>query len=63
MPIFEYRCLGCGKIFEVFTQRQELSAAPKCPDCGKTEGERVFSAFSAPNGGSGGCSTSSLGFG
>ena len=59
MPLFEYRCLDCAKIFEVFTQRRELSAAPKCPQCGKTEVERVLSSFSGKVSDSGSCGSAS----
>lgn len=62
MPLFEYQCRDCGQIFEVFTQRRQLSSAPKCPACGKTDVERVLSAFSGTTG-SGNCRTSSSGFG
>ena len=33
MPIYEYRCKSCGKIFELF---QKMSDKPvgKCPKCG-----------------------------
>jgi putative FmdB family regulatory protein len=59
MPLFEYRCQGCGRVFEVFTQRRELGAAPTCPACGKTEAERVLSSFSGKVGDTGGCGTGS----
>ena len=62
MPLFEYQCGDCGKIFEVFTQRRELSAAPKCPVCGKTHVQRVLSAFSGTPSRDG-CGTASSGFG
>ncbi len=63
MPLFEYRCLHCGQVFEVYTQRRNLSATPKCPECGETNAERVLSAFSGKSGGETGCASSSFGFG
>jgi len=62
MPLFEYQCQGCGQIFEVFTKRRDLPSVPKCPSCGKTNLERVLSAFSGTTH-SGNCGTSSAGFG
>ena len=63
MPLFEYQCMNCGKVFEVFTQRRELSSAPKCPACGKTDVERLLSSFSGTTSGGGSCATSFPGFG
>jgi|GEM_PF-331999 len=63
MPLFEYQCQACGKVFEVLTQRRNLSALPKCPECGGSEVERLFSAFSATSGEVGSCGASPLGFG
>jgi putative FmdB family regulatory protein len=63
MPLFEYECQDCGRIFEVFTRRRELWATPKCPECGKANVERVLSSFSGTTSGGGGCVTSGSGFG
>ena len=63
MPLFEYRCMHCGRVFEVFTQRRDLKATPECPGCGKQKVERVLSAFSGRAGEGSGCSSSSFGFG
>lgn len=62
MPLFEYQCRDCSQVFEVFTQRRELSAVPKCPTCGQKNVERVLSAFSGTTG-SGNCGATSSGFG
>jgi putative FmdB family regulatory protein len=61
MPIFEYQCQDCGRVFEIFTQRRDPSEAPACPGCGKTRVERLLSSFSATVGGR--CSSGALGFG
>ena len=63
MPLFEYRCMHCGQVFEVFTQRRDLLATPGCPECGKQKVERVLSAFSGKTGEGTGCSSSPYGFG
>ncbi|HML74452.1 MAG TPA: zinc ribbon domain-containing protein [Anaerohalosphaeraceae bacterium] len=61
MPIFEYKCLSCGKIEEVLV-KSGPGKSPACPDCGKSM-EKQFSSFSAvvkepprPAGGCHGCS-------
>jgi putative FmdB family regulatory protein len=59
MPIFEYECRNCGQILEVFTQRREPAARPKCPACGEANAERVLSSFSGKVKDSGGCGTAS----
>jgi putative FmdB family regulatory protein len=43
MPIYEYRCAGCGHTLDAL---QKLGAAPlrKCPDCGKPKLRRLVSA-------------------
>ncbi len=63
MPLFEYQCQNCGKVFEVFTQRRDPSALPNCPECGTADIERIFSAFAAPPSEVGGCGASSFTFG
>jgi putative FmdB family regulatory protein len=63
MPLFEYQCQACGKDFEVFTQRRDPSALPKCPECGTADVERIFSAFSAPSSVVGGCGAPGSAFG
>ena len=63
MPLFEYQCQDCGWVFEVFTHRREQKVSPKCPECGKTDVERIWSSFSGRMGEPGGCTGTSLGFG
>jgi len=45
MPIFEYKCLSCGKIEEVLV-KSGPGTSPAFPDCGKSM-EKQFSSFSA----------------
>ncbi len=42
MPIYEYRCFGCGKVYEKLV-RTMGAAAPPCPSCGSEEVEKIFS--------------------
>jgi putative FmdB family regulatory protein len=50
MPIFEYVCANCGKIFEklVLGKRPEQLA---CPHCGSQQVEQKFSTFSSSSAG------------
>ncbi|HVJ29279.1 MAG TPA: zinc ribbon domain-containing protein [Gammaproteobacteria bacterium] len=43
MPIYEYRCSGCGHHLEAL---QKMAEAPlrKCPECGKSQLKRLVSA-------------------
>lgn len=43
MPIFEFRCTKCGKIFEklFISPKEEFNVA--CPECKSEELERVIS--------------------
>ncbi len=48
MPIFEYRCRNCNQLFEelVFsslTKDEDII----CPKCGKSNAEKMMSAFSS----------------
>jgi len=40
MPIYEYRCLDCGHLSEIFV-RIMASGAERCPGCGSTALERL----------------------
>jgi putative FmdB family regulatory protein len=50
MPIFEYVCANCGKIFEKLV----LGKSPEqlsCPHCGSKQVEQKFSTFSSSSAG------------
>ncbi|MFH1134444.1 MAG: zinc ribbon domain-containing protein [Pseudomonadota bacterium] len=51
MPIFEYVCLDCGKVFEtlVLNSREEVC----CPDCESKRLEKAMSSFALSAGSSG----------
>ncbi|MGA2989667.1 MAG: zinc ribbon domain-containing protein [Candidatus Korobacteraceae bacterium] len=44
MPIFEYRCKDCGRVFEALVMG---SKQPECPACHGRELEQMLSTFSA----------------
>jgi putative FmdB family regulatory protein len=48
MPIYEFRCLGCGHVFELLKLKKESEEAiMRCPKCGSEEAERILSTVSA----------------
>ncbi|WP_291327943.1 zinc ribbon domain-containing protein [Desulfovibrio sp. UCD-KL4C] len=63
MPIYEYICLECGKIYEELSASS--SAEGECPSCGQNKREKLISSPSSltgketpirkPHGGSGCC--------
>jgi putative FmdB family regulatory protein len=42
MPIYEYKCRGCGLCFEAIVRG---SLAPPCPSCQSQDLERLLSMF------------------
>jgi putative FmdB family regulatory protein len=42
MPIYEFKCDGCGAIFEVL-YRDADGAKSRCPDCGSEKCRRLMS--------------------
>ncbi len=48
MPIYEYRCLNCGKKFSVLLLHRESQEELHCPGCKSTHLSRLFSRFAAP---------------
>ncbi len=52
MPIFEYRCTGCGRIFEEIAKQGQETVEWNCPICGVREGKRILSAFATVTKGS-----------
>ena len=50
MPIYEYRCEGCGKVFEKIQRSDQSGEAVTCPSCGGTKTEKVLSSFSCSKG-------------
>ncbi len=48
MPIYEFRCLGCGHVFELLKLKKESEEAiMRCPKCGSEEVGRILSTVSA----------------
>jgi putative FmdB family regulatory protein len=58
MPIYEFRCLGCGHVFELLKLKKESDKNEeikmKCPKCGHSNVERVLSKVGSVRSRSGG---------
>ncbi len=61
MPIREYECETCGKVFEVLERKPTSPKAQACPACGGEKVQQRLSTFAGQVGSSGGCGTSSGG--
>jgi putative FmdB family regulatory protein len=48
MPIYEYKCKGCGTKFEQLVRGDEKV---KCPQCGKGRLDKLFSVFGVKSSG------------
>jgi putative FmdB family regulatory protein len=54
MPIYEFRCLGCGHVFEFLKLKKENEEIEmKCPKCKSSQVERVLSTINVAKSGSG----------
>lgn len=47
MPIYEYQCQKCGKIFETYMRLSDKDEDLKCPVCGAEKPVKKVSAFSS----------------
>ena len=47
MPLYEYRCRGCGERFEVLQRLGASGDDVLCPRCGEEKPARVLSTFAA----------------
>lgn len=52
MPIFEYRCEACGKVFDVLVKSSERDQEQRCPQCQSEKVKKVFSTFGVGSSGS-----------
>lgn len=59
MPMYEYRCQECGKLYEQLRRMSEADTNLQCPHCGGQKVERQVSACSfsgtGSSSGGGGC--------
>ena len=54
MPLYEYRCSGCGRRFEVLQKVGADANDVACPACGGREVAKQYSTFASAVAGSGG---------
>ena len=54
MPIFEYECRKCKKVFELLVSRKNEDKV-ECPHCGAKDPVKLISQFSASDGGAKDC--------
>jgi putative FmdB family regulatory protein len=47
MPLFEYRCRGCDRRFEMFVAS---GARPRCPECESSDVQKLLSVFAVSSG-------------
>lgn len=45
MPLYDYYCETCNKVFELLVK---IDQSPVCPDCGTAQLEKLVSKPSAP---------------
>ncbi len=50
MPIYEFACPKCRKIFSFLSKRLNPDRLPKCPQCGSGRMVKQMSRFAAPKG-------------
>ncbi len=43
MPVLEYRCLECGRAYEVFHKVREILSDIVCPSCSSTRHKKLIS--------------------
>jgi putative FmdB family regulatory protein len=47
MPLYEYRCRVCHRVFELLRRINDADDGLECPDCHSEAVERLLSTFSA----------------
>jgi putative FmdB family regulatory protein len=47
MPIYEYRCESCGRVFARLQAMNATDQAQTCPDCNSDDVQRILSTFAA----------------
>jgi putative FmdB family regulatory protein len=47
MPLYEYRCSGCGQVYEQLRRMQDADQGLACPKCQSVEVKRLLSTFAS----------------
>jgi len=50
MPIYEFYCSECHRVFNFFARRVQTTAQPACPRCGRPRLDRKISRFAVARG-------------
>jgi len=45
MPLYDYRCEGCGEVFEILAGPSDPAAEAACPACGGVRTTRLFGSI------------------
>ncbi len=53
MPIYEYTCKKCNKIFETLVLSSDAIKGIQCPECGSEEVQKMLSSFTRGSAGPG----------
>ena len=64
MPYYEYRCNGCGEVFEKMLRFSETATIPTCPNCESPDTQKKLSrvvSFGTSSAGSTSSDSSSCG--
>ena len=54
MPMYEFKCVKCGDVFEELIRNSKDNDDVECPECGSHDVTRVLSSFAVSMGSSGG---------
>lgn len=60
MPMYEYRCQNCGRLYEQLRRMSEADQGLRCPHCESEDVQRQISACAVRGGG--GCGSGGRGF-
>jgi len=44
MPIYEFKCPDCKKVFEITKRMEDMPQSHPCPDCGR-DSPKIFSRY------------------
>ncbi len=52
MPLYDYKCAGCGTLFEELVRSSSEESEVRCPKCGSATVSRQVSSFALGGGSS-----------
>ncbi len=53
MPVYDYKCRKCGKVFEKFLRSVSAAATVKCEKCGSSQVVKLVTCCAVSSGGKG----------